>query len=148
MTIKEVLKDNRILIDKQDYKFLLGYSWSVNSNGYLRRNPKLRNGEYENIECYFHRLVLGAKKGFIVDHINRNRLDNRRENLRIVSFNQSILNRNTKLNKSTGIRGVRKVGNKFRAYMSFQGKQIHLGYYFTLEEAKLKHKEFYEQSFN
>jgi hypothetical protein len=54
--------------------------------------------------CQLSRLTAKAQKGQIVDHINRDALDNRRENLRIVNARQSVLNRFTK--SSTGYTGV------------------------------------------
>lgn len=134
-------------LDDSDKHLMNGYKWFINSNGYICRNPKMKDYEYENIERYLHRLVAGAKEGEIVDHINRNRLDNRRSNLRIVTKRQNALNRSTKLNKSTGVRGVRKVGNKFRAYIRKDNKQIHLGYYKTLEKAYKVWREEYDKGF-
>lgn len=138
---------SKFLIDKDDWFLLDGYGWYINSNGYLVRNPKMVNGVYENIERYLHRLIMKAKENEIVDHINRNRLDNRKVNLRKVSRYQHALNKETKGNKTTGVRGVRKVGNRFRAYVNKNNKQIHLGYYDTLEEAYQVRKDYYDNCF-
>jgi hypothetical protein len=68
-----------------------------------------KNNKYPSLP----RLILNAQKGRIVDHINRDTFDNRRENLRIVSPRQSNLNRRLKSN--TGRIGVSKIkkGKKY-----------------------------------
>lgn len=133
------------LIDDSDKHLMYGYKWFVNSNGYACRNPKMKNYEYEKIERYLHRLVVGAKKGDIVDHINGNRLDNRRCNLRVVTRSQNNLHR--KVENKHGVAGIRKVGNKFRAYISEGNKQKHLGYFDSLAKAKNARKEEYDSRF-
>lgn len=86
-----------------------------------------------------HRLILGLGDGRvdkrIVDHINRNPLDNRRENLRICTPGQSVQNRAGW--SSSGYRGVHwhKRHQKWVAHVQINGKLIHLGYYDTPEEA-------------
>ena len=82
--------------------------------------------DYKN-KKYFSlpRLILNAQKGQIVDHINREPLDNRRENLRIVNARQSALNR--RLKSKTGYIGVSKIKrtgreNKFYYDAYFQPK--------------------------
>ena len=127
------------LIDEEDKHLLNTYSWRVNSNGYICRNPKMKNWKYEKIERYLHRLVIGAGKGDIVDHINRNKLDNRKCNLRLVSYSQNILNKNSI--------GVVKVNNKYRAYIGENHKQKHLGYFNRFEDALMARKVAYDSRF-
>jgi hypothetical protein len=69
--------------------------------------------DYKNKKYYaLPRLILNAKKGEIIDHINRDPLDNRRCNLRIVTARQSNLNR--KLHSNTGFIGVSQIKRKDR----------------------------------
>ena len=103
------------------------------------------NRKYTKDEVYLHRILIGAKKGEIVDHINRNKLDNRIENLRIVTQSQNNLNR--KVSNPLGFAGIRKVGNKIRAFIHKNDKQIHLGYFFTVDEAVKARRIAYEQRF-
>lgn len=84
-----------------------------------------------------HRLILPTEKGYYVDHINGNRLDNRRANLRVLSAAENSRYR-TRVNKNntSGFRGVfRTEDNTFNAYVFHEGKKINLGTYKTFEEA-------------
>lgn len=82
-----------------------------------------------------HNMIVGkAQKGFTVDHINRDRLDNRRSNLRVVTKAQNIVN--SKPRSSSGYKGVSKTSGGWRAYYKPYGSgQIHIGCYKTPEEA-------------
>lgn len=70
----------------------------------------------------------------IIDHINRNKLDNRLDNLREVTQSVNLHNTSQKPSK-TGFRNARKVGNKFQSEIKVNGKSIHLGMFNTAEEA-------------
>lgn len=77
-----------------------------------------------------------------IDHINHNRKDNRLINLRNVSARSNQLNISLKRNNSSGINGVRKLpSGNFCAYIMVNRKQISLGTYLTLEEAKAARKQ-------
>jgi hypothetical protein len=58
-----------------------------------------------------HRQIMGAKEGQEIDHINGNGLDNRRENLRIVTRSQNLANRPAFKSSKSGYKGVRKNKN-------------------------------------
>ncbi|MCC2485004.1 HNH endonuclease [Bacillus pacificus] len=76
-----------------------------------------------------HRLIMEAKEGELIDHINRNKLDNRKENLRIVTPQQNVTNQTFK--------GVtfNKFKEKYQARLQVNKKRKSLGYYDTQEEA-------------
>lgn len=80
----------------------------------------------------------------LIDHINRNKSDNRLDNLREVSQSLNIHNSSDKSNKS-GFRNARKVGNKYQSAIKVNGKSIHLGMFNTAEEASEKAKKYREQ---
>ena len=112
---EELLKLDRILFDK--------------NSGYFR--VYLGKGEY----TYLHRLIVNAQKGDIVDHIDRNRQNNTRENLRIVTRATNNYNREVKNKLGRGIY-FDKFGNRFRACISHENKTLKLGSFKTLIEAK------------
>lgn len=101
--------------------------WYIETNGYVR-NRKTKK--------YLHRILMKAKPGQIIDHINRDRLDNRLENLRFVDGTGNSLNRPPRPSKS-GIAGVRKRNhrNLWLARIGINGKEVYLGDFKTKEEA-------------
>lgn len=75
----------KIIIDTNDVPIVLGYKWSVRKDRYARTTRK-------NGSClYLHRLLLNFPKNK-VDHVNRDPLDNRRSNLRVVTDQQNCWN--------------------------------------------------------
>ena len=87
--------------------------------------------DYKNKKYYaLPRLILNAKKGEIIDHINRDPLDNRRCNLRIVTARQSVLNR--RLHSNTGFIGVSRTKRTDRP------DRFYYEAYFQPENAKRK----------
>jgi hypothetical protein len=109
------------------------YMWCCDSRGY----PKTSTNKKERvIHSYLHRLIMKPKPSEQVDHINGDRLDNRRENLRIATNQQNQMARHKSISKS-GYKGVHKNGNRWRAIIKKDGKTIHLGYYDTPEEASM-----------
>ena len=78
------------LIDTSDFDLVNSYKWALSTYGYAQSG----NGK---TTFKIHTLLLGKlQKPFQVDHINHNRLDNRRENLRIITHQQNILNKRKK----------------------------------------------------
>jgi len=90
--------------------------------------------------------ILKAKKGEIVDHINRDKSDNRRENLRLVSKSLNCYNREVENELGRGIY-FDSWGNRYRACISHKGKTIKLGSSKDISVVKrlynLKAKEIY-----
>lgn len=85
-----------------------------------------------------HRIAFFLYHGYIpeqIDHINGNRSDNRKCNLRQANFAQNAQNRRLTTNNKTGYKGVSKSKNRYRATISYNKKFKHLGYFDTIEEA-------------
>jgi hypothetical protein len=99
-------------VDDEDYEYLSQMKWSQQV-GYAVSGSKIK-GIYECAgNVLMHRLVINAKKGQIVDHIDRNKLNNTKENLRFVSFHQNAHNRPKRKNTKSEFKGVvpKKRGN-------------------------------------
>jgi len=118
------------LVDDADFDFLNQWLWRKSSNGYAIRTIEIDGKSYVR---RMHRIVADAPDGVIVDHKNRNRLDNQRLNLRHSNSRQNAINRS--LTKGRKYRGVYARGNKFDARINVKKKLIHLGMFNTEEEA-------------
>lgn len=119
-----------VTVDSEDYAYLNQFSWYKHHCGYAL-------AQIEGEKVFMHRLIMGAKKGEVIDHINRNTYDNRRENLRFANKRVNSINRNTQKNNTTGYKGIHflKKNKKFETYIWNFGKKIGLGYFSTFEEA-------------
>lgn len=76
------------LVDNEDYEWLSQWKWHVNK-GYAKRG--VYNGKNMS-KILMHREIAKTPIGLVTDHINRNRLDNRRKNLRVVTVAQNNTN--------------------------------------------------------
>lgn len=130
-------RNTEYIIDLDDYEKIKDMCWNLSDNGYIKNCTKTKG----NITL--HRFIMNCKKGEIVDHINRNRLDNRKENLRIVSISQNNYNQSINSLNTSGIIGVAKttystkkygLKERWNAQIGYNGKYISKQYK-TKEEA-------------
>lgn len=119
-----------VLLDVDDYLWLDGRRLSLASHGYAQVCAR-----GTGVSALLHRELLGLRPrdGLIGDHINGNKLDNRRSNLRIVTPGESSANMSAQ--SRTGYRGVYPNKNKFSAVAVVAGKRTYLGVFTTPEEA-------------
>lgn len=99
-------------------------------------------------EIPFHRLVKPCPEGYVIDHINRDRFDNRAINLRVTTQYVNMLNRSVSRLNRLKEKGVYKDGNYYRADITINKKRIYLGNYKTFEEAVKARKEAEEKYHN
>jgi len=133
MNYKEIPLHNsnlKIKVSIDDYEVYCHAKWFLSNNGYA---TAYICSEYQKI----HRLVVGifGQTKMVVDHINMDKLDNRRENLRVCSRGKNNQNTGPRKGNKLGVKGVRPRYGGFSARISFNNKQIYLGSYKTLEEA-------------
>ena len=117
------------VVDDEDFEELSRFSWWYAKNGYAATTGSRKNGKKNT---YMHIKLLGKKEGKITDHINGDRLDNRKENLRHVTVTQNLqnsLHRNG--GASSKYKGVfwRKEMQKWRSRITIDKKMYELGYY-------------------
>lgn len=116
-----------ILIDEADLSIVAGRTIGL-SHGY----PRIKQGQSR---VPLHRVIMGAQPGQLVDHANRNILDNRRKNLRLCTRRENGRNRKGPASHNTsGYRGVTR-NRTWGAQIKIGGKNIHLGRFKTKEAA-------------
>lgn len=82
---------NYVIVDEDDYEKVDSYSpWYENDNGYAMKKTRAKG---KNISLRMHRLIMSVPKGLVIDHINGDRLDNRKANLRCVGQQINCWNR-------------------------------------------------------
>lgn len=124
------------LVDDSDYPLVSPFKWLYIGGGYAARFVTL-DGQKKLL--YLHRVLLNAQPDERVDHINGERLDNRRANLRLVTLCQNQQNRKCSTHTSSGKKGVswHRSKGKWHVRISVNGTRIHLGYFHDLETAAL-----------
>lgn len=125
-----------VTVSPEDMEFVLEFKyWTQRSDGYVVRGRR-KSGKYHLF--YLHREIFRRQGEFIpedmvVDHINRDKLDNRRENLRLVDKQQSAYNRgrNSKgtTSKFKGVSGSYQEG--WKVHITVEGRSLYLGTYLS-----------------
>jgi len=153
-----------VLVDDADYDWLNQWSWyaCVEPNTvYAKRDLYIEtiNGKHIYETISMHRLIVGlTNEDLETDHIDRNGLNNQRENLRISTRGQNQANTKKRANTTSKYRGVCTYkGKKDRwvAYFCSNGKTINLGFFYSEidaamawdKKAKEIHKEFANLNF-
>ena len=119
------------IVDDEDYDHVAQYKWyaSVQRDKFYVRRSSPGNTNYK---IYLHRYLMEPPKGFVVDHINGDPLDNRKVNLRVVTVKENNDNQKKQRESESGYRGVyRQSRNTWVAVY----KRRRLGVYATKEAA-------------
>lgn len=138
-------KDDGILIRISQNNGHEHVGW-INNSGYLQTETVFGTFMVHRIIYEMH---YGAiPEGFYIDHIDRNPLNNKIENLRAVNPSLSKINTGKPKNNTSGYKGVLSTpSGKFQARLGYKGKKLYIGLYATAEEAaeavKLKSIELY-----
>jgi hypothetical protein len=127
------------LIDVEDFDILARWRWRLNEWGYARTG-----GTRSLIATTMHRLLMREPDGMTVDHINGNKLDNRKSNLRVCTSSENYRNRRKQSGQFTSrYKGVHwdSKNKKWSARIQRNGKSYRLGYFNTELEAALAYNE-------
>jgi hypothetical protein len=124
------------MVDDCDFESLILTKWHV-GNGYVMRTVHVPYKPHLNIKM--HRQILGLEKGdgLVVDHIDGNKLNNQRSNLRICSMKENARNSRKRKTTASGYKGAywHALAKKWRAMIKHNGKYVHLGFFDTPELA-------------
>jgi hypothetical protein len=121
-------------VDEADYEQLAPYRWQATcSSGRVWYAIRSVNDAGKTRTIHMHRQIMAPSAGMLVDHINRDGLDNRRENLRLATPSQS--NANRILPSANCFRGIKRRGTKWHAKIQISRRGYFLGSYETAEEA-------------
>jgi len=139
------------LVDDEDFEWLNQWKWCINSNGYAVRDKHISGSgrNRKKIRILMHRFLNNTPDGLVTDHINANRLDNRKSNLRTLTASENIFYSGSRKNNTSGYKGVSWsiARNKWCAQICKDRRVIPLGRFEKLDEAirvrKLAEKQLY-----
>ena len=142
MRLIPLTKGKAAIVDDCDFERLSKYSWCVHGDGYAARGYH-KEGKV-HIEKMHHAVVGKPSAGLVVDHINGNKLNNRKQNLRFVTQQQNCFNSKKKkphkdAENPSHYKGVvwRNDRKKWRSCITVDRKRVYLGLYETEQKAAL-----------
>jgi hypothetical protein len=126
------------IVDDEDYDYLNQFKWCANKmkgkfyvvgNILLPTNKKTRTS--------MHRFIMKPEKCMVIDHLDGNPLNNKKNNLRICTRAENMRNYKIPVNNTSGFKGVywHKITSKWMAYICFNNKIFHLGLFHELKDA-------------
>lgn len=124
---KNGLPSVKFTISLEDINLIISYKWAAKQkkNSIYIVNDKLG---------YIHNVIMPHRNGFTVDHIDRNPLNNTRENLRYATGAEQNFNQSKKVS-SFDVKGIQTRNNKYMAYINLNTKRHLSPYYSKYEQA-------------
>lgn len=137
MGIREVklTKNAFAIVDEDDFEKINKYKWHLSSTGYAHRQNKMIKGIRKG-RIMMHRIIVNCPENKVVDHINGNKLDNRKSNLRICTYAQNLWN--TKIFGITFLKNE----NKWQVRCQNNGKRMFLGSFIDINEALKRRRDY------
>jgi hypothetical protein len=123
-----------VLVDKSSVKYLSQWKWHLTSNGrYAARTTYCKETKKRG-SIEMHIQIMGKREGFQIDHINGNKMDNRRSNLRFCTHGQNTMNIGKKYRNGFATSDYKGVSwtndcNRWLSLIHFKKKRIYLGVY-------------------
>lgn len=131
--IEGIMPDSKSFYFDKEFKEIVQNNCWHYTDGYM----------YSTKLGLMHKLFLKTRNGYETDHINRNRLDNRKENLREVTRQENMKNKSMYKSNSSGHKGVKwnKNLNKWQVQITVDKKRIHLGVFEDIQSAIFARKQ-------
>lgn len=130
------LGETEFLFDIEDLPVIRGRDWYRDKDGYLA-SSYIFNGK----RCFlmFHRIIMNARPQQFIDHINKNRADNRKQNLRLCTCTKSNRNRGRYSTNKSGVTGVYydKRRQKWVASITYNNRKLYIGRFKNKDDAVL-----------
>lgn len=108
--------------------------WFIHKNGYVVAK---KQANYIQYLFKMHRIILGHKAGYVIDHKSQNKLDNKRSNLHFVTYSNNAYNKKSRTGTTSTFKGVCRDRNKYKAQIQVQGSNRHLGTFTNEVDAAL-----------
>lgn len=114
------------LVDDEDFEKVNKFKWNLNQKGYVRGTARAGRNR-------LHRYLMQCPKGLEIDHINGDKLNNRKENLRICTCSQNSKNKKKGIrnNQTSKYKGVTFVSGGWRVHVWNNYRKLYLGEYKT-----------------
>ena len=127
----KISQNREAIVDDEDFEKVSQWKWSYHHSGYVVRGKP---------QVSLHRLVMGAKKRQYIDHVNGNKLDNRKSNLRFCTLAQNQYNKLGTRNIPKGM-WWRESRNAWIVRIQADGKRHWVGYFKEYDEALVARNE-------
>lgn len=127
---------SRAIVDESDFSLLSKFTWRLNTSGYAVADMKSPEGKKKVVRM--HRFILGVHFSSLkleIDHIDNDRLDNRKVNLRLCTRVQNSWNSKPHRDSKCPFKGVYPENKKWLARIFIDGKYRRIGLFNTPEEA-------------
>lgn len=142
----KLTKGKVTIVDDEDYEELNKYKWLYNSSGYAARNS------YKNEKptmIHMHRVINNTPVGLETDHIDCDKLNNQKANLRTVTKQQNQFNQRSHKGSSSKYKGVSyfKRDKSWLAQVVYFGKTIGLGLFKKESDAAIAYNNYAKEHF-
>jgi len=134
-----------IQVDDSDFDYLSSYKWHVKTydGKVFYAATKVTFSRGSSMSVAMHQIILGKPiKGFTIDHVDGNGLNNQRRNLRTCTYSENMRNSRTPISNKSGFKGVRQGWNsRWRADICINSKMLFVGSFKTKIEAAKAYNE-------
>lgn len=125
-------KYHYLIVDEIDYARLSKYRWRIK---FRRGNMVIYHSSASKRYYIGHEIIRNVPSGMVIDHINQNRLDNRRSNIRVCTVTENNRNKGVRKDNKSGYKGVRSINGVYRAIIEASGKRYRLGVFRNKKDA-------------